>query len=40
MELHLQGWDPEENPLPLRQFVYKASNQKQKKICKLQFLKV
>ena len=28
IEMHPQGWDPEENPLSLRQFVYKASNKK------------
>ena len=28
VEMHLQGWDPKENPLPLCQLVYKAGIQK------------
>ena len=40
IEIHLQGWDPEENSLPFRQLVYKESNQKEKKIRYLLFLEV
>ena len=32
IKIYLQAWDPKENPLPLRQLVYKAGNQKQKMI--------
>ena len=30
IKMHLQGWNPKDNPLPLRQLVYKAGNQKSK----------
>ena len=28
IKMHLQGCDPKENPLPLRQLAYKGDNQK------------
>ena len=28
IKMHLQGWDPKGNPVPLHQLVYKGGNQK------------